>query len=49
MTYVILMKLFMIEIEKRYKVNYLKTHLLKLKTISPTWTILMLTIGIELR
>ena len=32
---VILMKLFMIEIEKRYKVNYLKTHLLKLKTIGP--------------
>ena len=35
MTHVIMMTLFMIEIEKRYKLNYLKTHLLKLKTISP--------------
>ena len=25
----------MIEIEKRYKMNYIKTHQLKLKTISP--------------
>ena len=34
MTYVMQMKL-VIEIEKRYKVNYSKTHQLKLKTISP--------------
>ena len=36
-------------VEKRYKVNYLKTHLLKLKTISPIQILLMLTIGIELK
>ena len=35
MKYVMMMMLFMIEIEKRYKANYLKTHQLKLKTMSP--------------
>ena len=35
MTYATMMKLFMIEIEKRYKMNYIKTHQSKLKTISP--------------
>ena len=44
-TYVMMMKLFMIEIEKRYKMNYLKTHQLKLKTISPIQIMLMPTIG----
>ena len=37
MTYVMMMKLFVIEIEKRYKMNYIKTHQLKLKTISPIY------------
>ena len=35
MTFVMMMKLFMIKIEKRYKVNYIKTHQLKLKEIKP--------------
>ena len=35
MTYVIIMRLFMIEIENKYKTNYAKTHQSKLKTISP--------------
>ena len=35
MTYVTIMKLFVIEIEKRYKMNYIKIHQSKLETISP--------------
>ena len=48
MTDVIIIKLLVTELEKKYKTNYTKTHQLNLKTVSPIWTILMLITETEL-